>query len=54
MKIKEFHQFFLAHENLSDEVLAEKLIIKFKLPYNKAVIQDLIKTTRAQTVGVEL
>ena len=54
MKTKEFYQFFLAHESLSDEALAEKLIIKFKLPYNKAVIQDLIKTTRTQTVGVKL
>ncbi len=51
MKFKEFHQFFIANESLSDEALAEKLIIKFKLPHNKAVIQDLIKATRVQTVG---
>ena len=46
MKTKEFYQFFLKHENLSDDELVEKVIAKFNLLHNKAVVKDLIQFTR--------
>ena len=46
MNIREFNQFFMEHKSLPDNVLAEKLIAKFNLSYNKAVIINLIKFTR--------
>lgn len=46
MKIKEFYQFFLKHKSLPDSELADKIIAKFNLMYDKATVIDLIQTTR--------